>query len=90
MRFVGSRKKHSSALLNTNGKNPERRENEDTREKGDKGWSKISALRWEDRLALDGEEGALARLWWWASITAPGELEELHSGSFYFLWEAGD
>lgn len=37
-----------------------------------------------------GEEGALARLWWWASITAPGELEELHSGSFYFLWEAGD
>lgn len=54
------------------------------------GWSKISALRWEDRLALDGEEGALARPWWWASITAPGELEELHSGSFYFLWEAGD
>lgn len=26
----------------------------------------------------------------WASITAPGELEELHSGSFCFLWEAGD
>lgn len=54
-------------------------ENEEAQDKGDEGWSKMSAPRWEDRLASDGEEGALAWLWWVGFYNCTWELEELHS-----------